>query len=1046
MYYGITGIQYSLPAVPMKVGGEGSVFAINGNPSLLAKIYHPNVLDQELEEKLKTMYNNPPAQDVLSQIAWPIDILYDDNRNFSGFLMRKLKVTHELKDIYEYPPTELKSVTLQHKLIIAQNICLVISAVHKAGYVFGDFNPMNIGVNINNGTVAFFDADTYHFKDSRTGRMYRCKAGCPGYVAPELIAACRKYSAFHPWDNESYAHAPLPTFTVETDNFALAVHIFKLLMNGYTPYNGIPEASSVSLASPGQGDVAVERNNYCFAPGKKPLSAAMPELSSLPPDVQALLSRAFEVGYGTPSARPSAEDWKLALYSFEQKLKQCPNNSNHLFYNKLSACPYCAADLRYEQEMQLASAPPLTQKKFTSMPKVQAPASPVGYTSGQGPNTTAYVPSKNSAAGAATQKTARQNAMATKTKVVIAVVIVAIVIVFISIMKNVDRDSVDFTSHNVTVAVGETVQVRVSSTTSKLSARFSNNIDVEWNNDKQSGKYYYLDVTGINAGNAELLVFKPDNEKISDSIIITVIATQGATSGEVNDISSSPNETSQEHTSKDAALSIEVNSAVSDFLRADGASNWYVFLLTEPGCVAIEFEHDQVNSSDDYWRLYLYRDDGSTFYDGGSRYWSVPGDQGLTTCSIGLPEGKYFLRIAPDSSVSWSGNNYTVNVSFTPTASWERELNNDKYNANSVAVNSSCFGAITNADDRDWYEFTLAEDGCINLYFEHGQVNSTDAYWELYLYRDDGTTYYDGGSRTWPVSGEKALTTCDIGLPAGTYYLRVAPYASYLWSSKTYNFTINYTETAVWEKETNNDKYTANRIETGINYYGTISNKNDRDWYVFDLVSPGVINVSFTYTPVNSSDTYWNLYLYRDDGTTYYDGGTSYWPVSGDKDLTTSDIGLPAGTYYLRITPYASYQWTSHTYNFTVNFSPSSTSETELNNNKYDSDEVLLNTYYFGAITNQSDKDWYKFSVASMRNISITFSHDQIDSSDSYWQIYLFQEDGTTNATKTSHWDVCGDADMTISDITLYPGTYYIKVAPYASYRWSSLNYFFVMQ
>lgn len=1044
MYFGITGKQYSLPAVPMKAGGEGSVFAVNGNPSLLAKIYHPNVLDQELEEKLKTMYQNPPAQDVLSQIAWPIDVLYDDKRNFSGFLMRKLKVTHELKDIYEYPPTTLKSVTLQHKLIIAQNICLVISAVHKAGYVFGDFNPMNIGVNLNDGTVAFFDADTYHFKDSRTGHMHRCKAGCPGYVAPELIVACRKYSASHPGDNEAYAHAPLPTFTVETDNFALAVHIFKLLMNGYTPYNGIPEATSASLASPGQGDVAVERNNYCFAPGKKPLSAATPELSSLPPDIQALFSRAFEVGYGTPSARPSAGDWRLALYGFEQKLRQCPNNPNHLFYHKLSGCPYCAADLRYEQEMQLASAPPLTQKKFTSAPKVQAPASPAGHTSGQSP--AAYVPLKSSAAGAATQNAARQNAMALKTKAVIAVVIVAIVIVFITIMKNVDRDSVDFTSHDVTVAVGETVQVRVSSTTSKLSARFSNNIDAEWNNSKQSGKYYYLDVTGISEGRAELLVFKRDNEKISDSIIITVVASQGEVPGAAGDIGSSTTETSKEHTSKDTALSIDVNLAVSDSLQSDGASNWYAFSLAEPGCVALEFEHDQVDSSDDYWRLYLYRDDGSTFYDGGSRYWSVPGDEGLATCSIGLPAGTYFLRIAPDSSAFWSSNNYTVTVSFTPTASWECELNNDKYSANVVAVNSACFGAITSTDDRDWYEFSLAKDGYINLYFEHGQVNSTDAYWQLHLYRDDGSTYYDGGSRSWSVSGESSLTTCDIGLPAGTYYLRVAPYASYRWSSNTYNFTINYIETDVWEKETNNDKYSANRIDTGINYYGTISSENDKDWYAFDLASPGVLDVSFSHTQVESSDAYWNLYLYRDDGSTYYDGSSNYWQVPGDEGLTTSDIGLPAGTYYLRISPYASYRWTSRSYNFTINYTPSNAWETELNNSKYDADEVLFNTYYFGTNTNGGDKDWYSFTLGSTQTISIAFSHDQMNSSDTYWELYLYQADGSTNATGTSHWSVAGDADRTISGITLSPGTYYFKVAPYASYHWTSRNYSFIIQ
>lgn len=117
-----------------------------------------------------------------------------------------------------------------------------------------------------------------------------------------------------------------------------------------------------------------------------------------------------------------------------------------------------------------------------------------------------------------------------------------------------------------------------------------------------------------------------------------------------------------------------------------------------------------------------------------------------------------------------------------------------------------------------------------------------------------------------------------------------------------------------------------------------------------------------------------------------------------------------------------------------------------LNNNKYDADEVSLGTNYFGAITNGDDRDWYVFTVGSTQSMSITFSHNQIDSSDTYWEIYLYQDDGSTNATGTSYWSVRGDSNQTISDITLNPGTYYLKVAPYSSSRWSSQSYSFIIQ
>ena len=44
----------------------------------------------------------------------------------------------------------------------------------------------------------------------------------------------------HPMDAKcAYEKTPLDIFTKETDYFALAIHIFKLLNNGFTPFNGI---------------------------------------------------------------------------------------------------------------------------------------------------------------------------------------------------------------------------------------------------------------------------------------------------------------------------------------------------------------------------------------------------------------------------------------------------------------------------------------------------------------------------------------------------------------------------------------------------------------------------------------------------------------------------------------------------------------------------------------------------------------------------------------------------------------------------------------
>lgn len=377
LYTGKLG-SYNLENSPLAKGGEGAVFKVVNRDDVVAKIYfNPS---KELEEKLTYMSNNQPDKSVLNDIAWPLDILYDGNK-FSGFIMPKMQTNKELGELYKYNPDKEPILTYQHRIIIAINICRVISAVHAAGYTFGDFNPANIGVNLNNGHVGFFDADSYHIYDKGTGKTYRCAVCLNGYVAPELIQQCK---------GTDYLNAPLPTFTHETDRFSLAIHIFKLLMNGFTPFNGIKETETVSSGSPGLGNQAIERDNYCFKPGNKPQSLATPDLSSFPSSIQNLFTRAFVDGRKDPSKRPTANEWESVLTNYyKNEIKQCSKDKNHFYYKNLSVCPYCEAESRYVKNLNVNRG----QISFAS--PVNIPSSSTSRTSSSSTHTTSYRSKKN---------------------------------------------------------------------------------------------------------------------------------------------------------------------------------------------------------------------------------------------------------------------------------------------------------------------------------------------------------------------------------------------------------------------------------------------------------------------------------------------------------------------------------------------------------------------------------------------------------------------------------------------------------------------------
>ena len=99
---GMNGTTYRLGTTPVGSGGEGDIYGVSGTDQV-AKIYRDGFLTRELEAKLRVMIEFPPNAFVLSQVAWPLDLAFDDKGQCRGFIMPKLGITHELGEIYKYP-------------------------------------------------------------------------------------------------------------------------------------------------------------------------------------------------------------------------------------------------------------------------------------------------------------------------------------------------------------------------------------------------------------------------------------------------------------------------------------------------------------------------------------------------------------------------------------------------------------------------------------------------------------------------------------------------------------------------------------------------------------------------------------------------------------------------------------------------------------------------------------------------------------------------------------------------------------------------------
>ena len=314
IFKGKSGTSYKIIEPAIGNGGEGSVYKINGMPNFVLKEFIDSKRTEGRERKLLTMIASPVSNKIMEHVTWPKDVVYKNGR-FAGYVMPKINNNKNLNVMYK-PLKENKKKEFIKKILIAQNFCVAINSVHSAGQVCGDLNPNNITVNSNEGTVTLVDTDSYHITEKNRNRVYRCEVGMPDCLAPEIHEKMKKYKRLDT--------APLPTFTRQTDLFALAVHIFALLMNGCHPFANAVDLSQnhASVAAP-QPIENIRNGFFPFYMNKSGLTIPKyaPKFDQLPEKIRKLFIRAFVDGHKNPQVRPDAVEWYNALEWYKDSIK-----------------------------------------------------------------------------------------------------------------------------------------------------------------------------------------------------------------------------------------------------------------------------------------------------------------------------------------------------------------------------------------------------------------------------------------------------------------------------------------------------------------------------------------------------------------------------------------------------------------------------------------------------------------------------------------------------------------------------------------------------
>jgi len=315
---------------PFRSGGEGAIYEVPHYPNLVAKVYHAQRRTSERIAKLQIMVAHPPVNPTEHlnhpSIAWPTELLRDIATNqLVGFVMPRVRQMLPLSEVYNPRARRRQLPLFNYRYLVrtARNLCAAVQAVHQAGYVIGDLNESNVLVS-DQALVTLVDADSFQVRDPQTGVVYRSLVGKPEYTPPELQGC-----SFADVDRQP-----------EHDAFALAVLIFRLLMEGFHPFDGVYRGRG----EPPELGARIRNGYFPYARGRTGIepSPLAPPFEMLHPDLQALFVRCFAEGHRNRSVRPRVEDWLEALEGAEDALQQCGQNEQHYYWVHWSGCPWCA--------------------------------------------------------------------------------------------------------------------------------------------------------------------------------------------------------------------------------------------------------------------------------------------------------------------------------------------------------------------------------------------------------------------------------------------------------------------------------------------------------------------------------------------------------------------------------------------------------------------------------------------------------------------------------------------------------------------------------
>lgn len=334
---------------------------------------------------------------------------------------------------------------------------------------------------------------------------------------------------------------------------------------------------------------------------------------------------------------------------------------------------------------------------------------------------------------------------------------------------------------------------------------------------------------------------------------------------------------------REQAQEIRTGESFEGGIEKDGDEDWFKLINERPGKSLVQIDLSVVPGVDSQIRVYNEK---------GNRIWSVDDtdkDGPESVFGLALDEGVYYLEVfAREINTK---DSYTLRTKIL--GPWqegiEAEPNNRIEEATEIRLGQAVEGYYNKAEDEDYFKFVVENPGKSCIQIDLSAVPGSDG--EFQILDQAGRTLWDADD------GEKGQpeSVAYFTVTEGTYYIRVRGRPKNIADKYMLSTRLIGPWKENQEAEPNDEIKQASEIKPNRPFLGRVNRKEDRDYYILNVPSPGVDMVVMTLSGVPGLRFNFELLGPKEKRLDYSSFGEN-----GQGEEMVKMKFLP-GTYYLKV-------------------------------------------------------------------------------------------------------------------------------------------------